>query len=211
MHVRPTEFAKFCTVEYAKKAKPENCNLVLYVWGYLAQILAAKQGQISPMHEQEQIGRLQHLLHVMELCAMQSTSTDFNSQAWLCARNYSDRVFQDLDTGATNWSQIGFKMHPTNMMMSMSAHPKVAPEKVKVKAVGITNQQDSSPAALCPKWGTCDVEDKCQWEVDNPGRSCNRSHHCAFCLKKFKQTRKHKENDCRKKSEQVGSQDGQPT
>ena len=206
MFARPTEYAKFCTVEYAKKAKPENCNLVLYVWGYLAQILAAKQGQISPMTEQEQVGRIQHLLHVMELCAMQSSSTDFNSQAWLCARNYSDRVFQDLDSGATTWSQIGFKMHPTNMMMSMSAHPKVAPEKVKVKTAGGTIQQDSSPATLCPKWGTCDVEDKCQWEVDNPRRSCNRSHHCAFCLKNFRQTRKHKENDCRKRLKHGGDQ-----
>ena len=83
MHTRPTDFAKFCTVEYAKKAKPDNCNLVLYVWGYLAQILAAKQGQISPMPEPEQIGRLQHILHVMELCAMQSTSTDFNSPGYV--------------------------------------------------------------------------------------------------------------------------------
>ena len=201
MYARPTEFSKFCTVDYAKKAKPDNCNLVLYVWGYLAQILAAKQGQITPMPEQEQIGRLQHLLHVMELCAMQSSSTEFNTQAWLCARNYSDRVFQDLDSGVTSWSQIGFKMHPTNMMMSMSAHPKVAPEKTKVKGAGGIIQQDSSPAALCPKWGSCEVEDKCQWEVDNPGKSCNRSHHCSFCLKKFKQTRKHKETDCRKKGE----------
>ena len=85
--------------------------------------------------------------------------------------------------------------------MSMSAHPKVAPEKTKVKGAGGIIQQDSSPAALCPKWGSCEVEDKCQWEVDNPGKSCNRSHHCSFCLKKFKQTRKHKETDCRKKAE----------
>ena len=99
--LRPTEYTKYCQVEYAKKAKPENCNLVLYVWGYVAQILASKQGLISAMPEQEQIGRLQHLLHLLELCAMQSSATDFNSPAWLCAKNYSDRVYQDLDIGAS--------------------------------------------------------------------------------------------------------------
>ena len=213
MHVRPTEFSKYCSVEYAKKAKPENCNLVLFVWGFVAQILAAKQGQISAMSEQEQIGRLQHLLHVMELCAMQSSSTDFNSPAWLCARNYSDRVYQDLDSGATAWHQIGPKMHPTNMMQAMSTHPKVIPikqERAKVPG-GISTQQEGTPGQVCPKWSTCEVEEKCQWEVDNPGRRCNRSHHCSFCFKKFKQTRKHKETDCRKKSELSGSNGDQPT
>ena len=99
--LRPSEFVKYCQVDYAKKIKPDNCNLVLYVWGFVAQLLASKQGLISSMSEQEQIGRLQHLLHVLELCAMQSPPTDFNSPAWLCAKNYSERVYQDLDTGAT--------------------------------------------------------------------------------------------------------------
>ena len=57
-YYRPTEFVKYCQVDYSKKAKPENCNLVLYVWGYVAQILASKNGLISSMSEQEQIGRL---------------------------------------------------------------------------------------------------------------------------------------------------------
>ena len=144
---------------------------------------------------------------------MQSSSTDFNSPAWLCARNYSDRVYQDLDSGATAWHQIGPKMHPTNMMQAMSTHPKVIPikqERAKVPG-GISTQQEGTPGQVCPKWSTCEVEEKCQWEVDNPGRSCNRSHHCSFCFKKFKQTRKHKEADCRKKSELNGSNGDQPT
>ena len=210
MFVRPTEFSKYCSVEYSKKAKADNCNLVLYVWGYVAQILAAKQGHISPMSEQEHQGRLQHLLHVLELCAMQSSSTDFNSPAWLCARNYSDRVYQDLEAGATAWTHIGAKMHPTNMMQAMSAHPKVVLPK-QVEKVKVAGQPDSGTNLICPKWSSCEVEDKCQWEVDFPGRTCNRSHHCTFCLKKFKQTRKHKEADCRKKVESAGSNGDQPT
>ena len=101
-HIRPTKFSKHCQVEYAKKVKNDSCNAILYTLGYVAQILLSRQGLITRMTDQEENGRLQHLLHVLELCAMQFSSLDFNSQAWLCARNYSDRVYQDLDSGATS-------------------------------------------------------------------------------------------------------------
>ena len=213
MFIRPTEFAKYCQVEYAKKAKADNCNLVLYVWGYVAQILASKQGLTTAMPEQEQLGRLQHLLHVLELCATQSSGTDFNSAAWLCAKNYSDRVFQDLDSGSTSWAQIGPKMHPTNMMQAMVAYPKVTPFKQdKFGPKNTANSQlDATPGPVCSKWADCDVDDKCQYEVENPRRTCNRPHYCTYCLKKFKQTRRHKEADCRKKTELAGSSNSQPT
>ena len=67
-HVRPTEYSKHCQVEYAKKVKADSCNLVLYVWGYIAQLLLSRQGLLTRMSEQEQNGRLQHLLHIDALC-----------------------------------------------------------------------------------------------------------------------------------------------
>ena len=208
---RPTDFSKYCQVEYAKKVKADNCNIILYVWGYLAQILASKQGTISAMSEHELVGRLQHLLHVLELCAMQSASTDFNSSAWLCARNYSDRVFQDLDSGATSWASIGPKMHPTNMMQAMSAYPKVVfKQSEKVKPVNSSDNLSGS-GPVCTKWSTCETEGKCQYEVENPGRTCNRPHYCTFCSKRFQQNRKHKESECRKKLEQGETGSSQPT
>ena len=192
-HVRPTEYSKHCQVEYAKKVKPDSCNAVLYIWGYIAQLLLSRQGLLTRMSEQEQNGRLQHLLHILELCAMQSSSTDFNSQAWLCAKNYSDRVYQDLDSGATSWSSIGPKMHPTNLMQAMSSYPKAAaPFKKTIK-------DDAAPSQpVCSKWSSCTTEDKCQYEVET-GRMCNRPHYCTFCMKTFSQARRHKEGDCRKK------------
>ena len=207
---RPTEFTKFCQVEYAKKAKADNCNLVLYVWSYVAQIFASKQGATTAMSDQELVGRLQHLLHILELCAMQSSATDYNDAAWLCARNYSDRLYQDLDAGATTWAQIGPKMHPTNMMQSMCTHPKVVKQEKKQTPLGYSDPP-ATPAQVCTKWSSCETEDKCQYEVENPGRTCNRPHFCTFCFRKFKQTRKHKETDCRKKAEQAGDGKNQPT
>ena len=196
-HVRPTEYSKYCQVEYAKKVKSDSCNAVLYIWGYIAQILLSRQGLLTRMSEQEQNGRLQHLLHILELCAMQSTSTEFNSQAWLCAKNYSDRVYQDLDSGATSWSSIGPKMHPTNLMQSMSSFPKAA-VPFKEKKVPFKDDVTSSQP-VCGKWSSCTTEDKCQYEVET-GRQCNRPHYCTFCMKTFNQARRHKETDCRKKA-----------
>ena len=195
-HARPTEFSKYCQVDYAKKVKPENCNAILYIWGFLAQILLSRKGLAAPMSDQEQNGRIQHLMHMLELCAMQSSLSDFNSQAWLCAKNYSDRVFTDLDSGATTWQHIGPKMHPTNLMQAMSSFPKQVSKKETV-----VQPQQGSP---CAKWSTCTTEDKCQYEVDT-GRVCNRPHYCAYCMKTYNQMRRHKESECRKKESATNS------
>ena len=99
-----------------------------------------------------------------------------------------------------------------------AAAGQVQPDLGQLLAVPLTdksgkpqNQPDGSPGLVCPKWSTCEVDEKCQWEVENPGRTCNRPHYCLFCQKKFKQTRKHKEADCRKKTELAGTDTDQPT
>ena len=135
---------------------------------------------------------------------MQSSSTEFNSQAWLCAKNYSDRVYQDLDSGATTWSSIGPKMHPTNLIQAMSSYPRaVVPFKEKK-----TFKDDAAASQpVCGKWSSCTTEDKCQYEVET-GRQCNRPHYCTFCMKTFGQARRHKEVDCRKKEAAASSGSG---
>ena len=103
-------------------------------------------------------------------------------------------------------------------MQAMSSHPKVTTSKVATVAarrLGLSgggsalSGGDSMTGQLCSKWSSCEVEDKCQYEVDNPGRTCNRPHYCSFCQITFKQSRKHKEADCRKKASHTGTD--QPT
>ena len=107
---------------------------------------------------------------------------------------------------------IGPKMHPTNLMQAMSTHPKKVQEKPpQLPKPGDTPNPSTTTGPVCPKWSGCEVEDKCTWEVENPGRACNRPHFCTFCQKKFKQVRKHKDADCRKKAEQTGTGSDQPT
>ena len=201
VQVRPTEYARYCQVDYADKIKAENANLVMFSYGYIREILASRQGLISPMTDQQLNGRLQHLLHLLEMTAMFSTNDDFSSYAWQRARNYNSRVFSDLDMGTLSWTGIGPKLDPTNMMQAIEAVPKpTRPDKLEKK-------KTSSEGPPCPKWNSCDAKDKCTYEVENPGKTCNRPHICSFCYNKFGYTNtKHKETTCKKKSEE-----GQPT
>lgn len=172
----------------------------MFLYGYIAQILASRQGVISPMSDQELTGRLQHLLHLLELTATYSTNQDFCSYAWQRARNYNSRIFADLDTGVLTWPTISSKLDPTSMMQAIEAVPKPDLKKKKDDE----NPKKKSDEAPCPKWNNCDVSGKCQYEVDNPAKKCNKPHICSFCHSKFGFTRtNHKEVSCNKKKEEA--------
>ena len=172
----------------------------MFRYGYVSQILASRQGLIAPMQESELVGRLQHCLHLLEFTAMFSVNSDFSSYAWQRARNYNSRIFSDLDLGNLTWSNISSKLDPTSMMQAIEAVPKPAAEtKFKKKEVDDRKKPEEAP---CPKWNSCEVAGKCQYEADNPTKKCPKPHICSFCYSKFGYTRtNHKESACRKKEE----------
>ena len=53
VHIRPTDYSRYCQVEYSEKVKAENANLVMFCYGYIAQILASRQGHIAQMSDTE--------------------------------------------------------------------------------------------------------------------------------------------------------------
>ena len=199
VHVRPAEYSRYCQVDYAEKVKADNTNLVMFCYGFVSQMLASRQGHIAQMSETEMNGRLQHLLHLLELTAMFSTNSDYSSYAWHRARNYNARIFSDLDHGNTSWSCISSKMDPTSMMQAIEAVPKEYNEFKKREQAEKKKGDDGPP---CSKWNSCDVQGKCSYEVDNPGKTCTRPHICSYCFTKFGHTKtNHKESSCRKKED----------
>ena len=207
VHVRPTEYSRYCQVDYSDKIKPENANLVMFCYGYIGQILASRQGHIARMSESELDGRLQHLLHLLELTAMFSSNADYSAYSWHRARNYNARIFSDLDHGNISWPDITNKMDPTSMMQAIEAIPKEVKEKKKEERKPLTQKTEDGPP--CSRWNSCDVSGKCSYEVENPGKTCNRPHICSYCFSKFGHTKtNHKESACRKKEE---TDSGQPT
>ena len=208
VHVRPTEYSRYCQVDYSDKVKSENANLVMFCYGYISQILASRQGHIAQMSDSELNGRLQHLLHLLELTAMFSTNADYSAYSWQRARNYNARIFSDLDHGNISWPNITNKMDPTSMMQAIEAVPKVFKEKKQEDR----RKPDEGPP--CSRWNSCEVSGKCSYEVENPGKTCNRPHICSYCFSKFGHTKTaHKESACRKKEEtdSSGGSNGQPT
>ena len=206
-HTRPTDYSKYCQVEYSEKVKPDNANLVMFMYGYISQILASRQGIIAPMPESELLGRLQHLLHLLDLTAMYSSNSDFCSYAWQRARNYNSRIFSDLDLGNLTWSGISSKLDPTSMMQAVEAVPK----PVEFQKSKKDEKRKTSEEAPCSKWNSCEVAGKCQFEVDNPSKKCSKPHICSFCFSKFGYTRtNHKEGACRKKEEDPSGDSSQP-
>ena len=195
--VRPTEYSRFCQVDYSEKVKADNANLVMYCYGFIRQILLARHGHVANMSDSEINGRLQHLLHLLELTAMFSSNSDYSSFAWHRARNYSSRIFNDLDNGNTTWASIGSKLDPTSMMQAIEAVPREFKKREEKK-----KGEDAATTPPCPKWNSCDVPGKCSYEVDNPGKTCNRPHICSHCFTKFGHTKtNHKESSCRKKDD----------
>ena len=208
VHVRPTEFSRNCQVDYSEKVKSENANLVMFCYGYISQILLSRQGHIAQMSDSELNGRLQHLLHLLELTAMFSTNADYSAYSWQRARNYNARIFSDLDHGNISWPTIPSKMDPTSMMQAIEAIPKEFKERKTEK------EKKNEEGPPCSRWNSCEVSGKCSYEVENPGKTCNRPHICSYCYTKFGHTKtKHKESACRKKEETDSSSgsNNQPT
>ena len=178
----------------------------MFLFGYINQILASRQGIIAPMPESELIGRLQHLLHLLELTAMFSSNSDYCHFSWMRARNYNTRIFADLDQGALSWNEVTSKLDPTSMMQAIEAIPKPEPTKKKeeFKEFKDFKKNDSPP---CSKWNTCTESGKCQYEVENPGKKCGKPHICSYCYSKFGYTKtNHKEPACNhKKKEEADS------
>ena len=200
-HVRPTEYSRYCQVDYSEKVKDDNANLVMFLFGYINQILASRQGTIAPMSEPELIGRLQHLLHLLELTAMFSSSSDYCHFSWLRARNYNTRIFADLDQGVLSWPSISSKLDPTSMMQAIEAIPRPDPKK---KFEEVKKKTDDGPP--CSKWNSCDESGKCQFEVDNPSKKCSKPHICSYCYATYGYTRtNHKESACNKKKDEAAS------
>ena len=158
------------------------------------------------MSDTELNGRLQHLLHLLEMTAMFSTNSDFCNYAWMRARNYNSRLFSDLDMGTLSWSNIGPKLDPTSMMQAIEAVPKPASSTKTDQTKKEEKKKVEGPP--CPKWNTCEVKEKCSYDVENPTKSCYRPHICSFCYKQYGYT--NKEDTFKKKEAEASGNENQP-
>ena len=97
---------------------------------------------------------------------------------------------------------ISTKMDPTSMMQSIEAIPKPEVFKKKDEIKKLAEGGSGSSGPPCPKWNSCEAKGKCSYEVENPGKTCNRPHICSYCFTKLGHTKtNHKESQCKRKED----------
>ena len=182
------EWGRLCPVLWAEKINLDNMNVVVWVWAYLAEILAAVGGTDSDLTNEELQAKLQHLLCVLQVCASHSEKTDFDHQGWKIARLYAKKVQAQLDRGLVSWSDFSVfrgNPHPSELIAAKEELVKVVKKKnfedpPRGKWVG---EDPPRGKLLCTTWNSSTVEKKCDWMVKNPDKGkCNRRHDCSYYL-----------------------------
>ena len=185
------DWARKCPVLWAEKVSHESMNVVVWIWGYLSEILSSQSGGAPSMEPGVLEAKLQHALCVLEVCATHSEKTDFDHHGWKIARLYARKVQAQLDRGLVKWSDFTeFKSnpHPSELIaakqelagLENNVKKKKAFEEVKEGSRG--RQADR---ALCTTWNSSKVEGKCDWQANNPDKGrCNRRHDCSYCAEK---------------------------
>ena len=115
---RPYEFASRGNFFYAKNINDRNITLPLYVYGYLKHCIILLSGLV-PVAEGEVMARLTHLMNIMEITSNNSTLNDFDHSSWNLGRGYGDRVFNDIQQGLRNWTEL-----PQNILPDVFLHVK---------------------------------------------------------------------------------------
>ena len=189
------DFAKKCPVKWAKVAKPDNINLPLYSYGAVTELEAALSGRGEPMSQAVLLAKVRHLKNTLEVCCLNSASTDFSTYGWLIARDYAMKVEEEVEQRFVAWDTMDSGIRTHTLVLSQMEHPRSVVRKKQNEVEDLkTTRKDR-----CTTFNSCTTEMKCDYEVANPGRTCQRKHECSWCRNNLQQGFKHQESKCQKK------------
>ena len=145
---------------------------------------------------------MQHFLNVLEIALQPSSSSEFEGHSWRIARLYAEKIQNKVDRGE-NWikfdEKYGRDSQPSELMAAREEiGPKLQVRKVKGKEEE-KKELPKGPRRLCTTWNTSTVEGKCDWEVQNEGKACDRRHDCTWCKEKGKRSLFHQRTFCRQR------------
>ena len=182
------DFAKKCPARWSKQATLSNINLPLYAWG------SSLSGRPEAMQEGVMLGKLRHLQNILEVCCLSSSSTDFTGYGWTLARDYAAKVDNEVEQKLTNWQDMQAGVRTATLVSSQMEHPRPPPPPRETKKAWGGEKKD-----LCTTYNKCKTEGKCDYEVVNPGKTCQRKHECSHCREKKKQSWRHQAWNCQNK------------
>ena len=145
------------------------------------------------MPDDVMLGKMRHIMNTMEVCCLNSNSTDFTAYGWVLARDYATKVDDAVDQKRETWQDIHTKVDTAILLSAQMENPRPAPKTQGTKVM--TNEK--SP---CTTYNTCRTEGKCGYEENNPDKKCNRKHECSYCMKHKRQSLKHQAVRCKAKA-----------
>ena len=193
---RPHEFASRGNFFYAKNINDRNITLPLYVYGYLKHCIILLSGLV-PVADGEVVARLVNLMNIMEITSNNSTLNDFEHSAWQLGKGYGDRVFNDVQQGHRNWTEL-----PNNILPDVFLHVKdMVDMQTKKKDVhtprdrggrrgrgrGSGQERSSSDRPggekplVCSTYNDFFTGSGCAYEFNNQ-RKCSYEHYCSKCF-----------------------------
>ena len=190
------DYAKRCPTKWAADIKPATLNLALYRYGALAELEAAlvEGNEVN----KEVLGKVRHVKNTFEVCCVNSDAKDFVSYGWILARDYAWKVENKVEQGITSCQAMPVGVQTSDLVLAQCEYPR--PSKTIPKPADDKNQKK-----LCTTYNHCATMDKCEYEVTNPDKTCQRRHECSYCRKYFNQGYKHQEVKCSKKRDGITS------
>ena len=148
------------------------------------------------------LGKLRHLKNTLEICCQNSTSSEFTGFGWTLAKDYSTKLVAEIEQGRATWQDMGLEVKTSTLMSATMENPRPAlkPDTNRRKL-----EDKSDKKEICATYNKCTTENKCDYEVQNPGKTCQRKHECSWCKAKKNQSWKHQESRCKNKEANTGA------
>lgn len=211
---QPHLYLSHSSTSYMGKVTEKNINLPCFALGYLNYLIAVCDGRQNKISSSEFMARMHGLANILEIVVTNSSSTDHQSTAWQIARDYSNRVFTDVEQGKKTWESMSSSLQTESYILAKD-HLEVSLRSSKAAKPQYDNSWGKDPkkvdkkslSVACHNYNSVQNEGNvCAWELSNPGMRCNRLHVCSHCFSKGTQ-KCHRALECKSKN---GAADSPP-
>ena len=189
---------KKCPTKWSKDFTVQNMNLPVFAYGVTSELVASLSGRAAPMSDSVLLSKLEHMRNVFEVCCQNSTQTEYNNYGWVLARDYACKVQNKVDQHVINWQSMPSGVQTADLVSAQCEYPRPPPAKA---AAAAAKDKDDVQKRTCTTYNSCRTEKKCDYEVQNPGRYCQRKHECSYCRKHLNKSIKHQEWKCPSKDD----------
>ena len=155
------------------------------------ELEAAMSGRTSAISEGEVLGKIRHIKCILEVCCLNSSATDFNSYGWIIARDYANKVDDEVTQGLVKWQEVTPGVRTNSLVLAQMDCQRQSSAK--------SNKKEGDAIRVCTTYNKCETKGKCEYEVNNSGKTCQRKHECSWCRTNLNQGNRHQAWECKKK------------